>query len=122
MGMEHEVIEENELVMAAMDILVHAGDAREMTKKALEAVQQQDFEEARRQMAEAKKNITTAHQAQTEIIQNEARGIKYEYCMLFNHAQDTLMTINSEVILTQTLIDTFQVYTNMLLNKGESQK
>ena len=105
-----------------MDILVHAGDAREMTKKALEAVQQQDFEEARRQMAEAKKNITTAHQAQTEIIQNEARGIKYEYCMLFNHAQDTLMTINSEVILTQTLIDTFQVYTNMLLNKGESQK
>lgn len=122
MGMEHEVIEENELVMAAMDILVHSGDAREMTKKALEAVQKQDFEEARRQMAEAKKNITTAHQAQTEIIQNEARGIKYEYCMLFNHAQDTLMTINSEVILTQTLIDTFQVYTNMLLNKGESQK
>ena len=38
MGTEHEAVEENELVMAAMDILVHAGDAREMAKKALEAV------------------------------------------------------------------------------------
>lgn len=115
MGMEHDFNEENELVMAAMDILVHAGDARELAKKALEAVQAQDFEEAKHRLSEAKKEITTAHQAQTEIIQNEARGKKYEYCMLFNHAQDTLMTINSEIILTQTLIDTFEVYTNMLL-------
>lgn len=119
MGMEHEETVENELVMVAMDIIVHAGDARELAKKALEAVQVQNFDEACHYMKNAKEEITIAHVAQTEVIQNETRGKKYDYCMLFNHAQDTLMTINSEIILTQTLIDTFQVYTNMLAgNRG----
>ena len=57
------------------------------------------------------------HRAQTEIIQNEARGIRYEYSMLFNHAQDTLMTINSEIELTADLILTFEVVMRKLAEK-----
>lgn len=122
MSMENETVIDNELVTVAMDMIIHAGEARELAKKALEAVQIQNFEEARSNIEEAKKKITVAHVAQTEIIQNEARGKKYDYCMLFNHAQDTLMTINSEITLTQTLIDTFQVYTTMLLeNRGQKK-
>ena len=65
----------------------------------------------------AKKEIAEAHRAQTEIIQNEARGIRYEYSMLFNHAQDTLMTINSEIELTADLILTFEVVMRKLTEK-----
>lgn len=108
----------NPLIMSAMNILTHAGDARMLAKQALEAVQQFDFAKAEEVLAEAKKEITEAHSAQTEIIQNEARGVKYEYSMLFNHAQDTLMTINSEIELTTTLIATFHVFANRITKEA----
>lgn len=111
MSMEEQM---NPLIMSAMGILTHAGDARMLAKKALQAVQQFDFVSAKEQLCLAKQEITEAHAAQTEIIQNEARGIKYEYSMLFNHAQDTLMTINSEIELTTTLIDTFEVFAKQM--------
>ena len=104
----------NELIKPAMEILTFAGDARLSAKNALLAVQKQDFSEARKCLDEAKKEIVKAHSAQTKIIQDEARGKEYEYCMLFNHAQDTLMTINSEVELVSSLIDTFEVYTHLM--------
>jgi len=66
-----------------------------------------------------KAEITQAHAAQTEIIQAEARGVQYEYCMLFNHAQDTLMTINSEIELCSSLIDTFRSFAAMFVKKED---
>ncbi len=110
--------DENELIIAAMKIISDAGDARLSAKSALISVQKQDFEGAYDNIKKAKGQIVNAHKVQTEIIQNEARGEKYEYCMLFNHAQDTLMTINSEVDLVSTLIDTFKVYAEMIGEKN----
>ena len=78
------------------------------------------FEKADDCLKEAKKEITQAHAAQTEIIQAEARGVQYQYCMLFNHAQDTLMTINSEIELCSSLIDTFRSFAAMFVKKEES--
>lgn len=109
---------QNELIQSAMCILTSAGDARNDAKQARAAMRQMNFTQAKEFMKQAKTNITQAHVAQTEIIQNEARGIKYEYCMLFNHAQDTLMTINSEIELTQDIIDTFQVLCEKLEEKA----
>ncbi len=112
--------ENNELILSAMGILTHAGDARLHTKQALKYVQALQFEKADVCLKEAKKEITQAHAAQTEIIQAEARGVQYEYCMLFNHAQDTLMTINSEIELCSSLIDTFRSFAAMFVKKEES--
>ena len=112
--------ENNELIQSAMGILTHAGDARLHTKEALKYVQALQCEKADAGLKEAKKEITQAHAAQTEIIQAEARGVQYEYCMLFNHAQDTLMTINSEIELCSSLIDTFRSFAAMFVKKEES--
>ena len=106
--------ENNELILSAMGILTHAGDARLHTKEALKYVQALQFEKADACLKEAKKEITQAHAAQTEIIQAEARGV------LFNHAQDTLMTINSEIELCSSLIDTFRSFAAMFVKKEES--
>lgn len=102
------------LINAAMGILTYAGDARIHSKKALQAVQVFDFTTAQSELDEASKNINEAHKAQTEIIQNEARGTQYDYCMLFNHAQDTLMTINSEIELVKELVKTFKVFADAM--------
>lgn len=61
-------------------------------------------------IAEARIEITKAHQEQTEIIQKEAAGVHYESCLLFTHAQDTLMTIMSEVNLAEKMILVFESF------------
>ena len=111
--------ENNELILSAMGILTHAGDARLHTKEALKHVQALQFDKTDASLKEAKAEITQAHAAQTEIIQAEARGVQYEYCMLFNHAQDTLMTINSEIELCSSLIDTFRSFAAMFVKKED---
>ena len=67
-------------------------------------------EAARERMAEARTEITEAHRVQTDAIQGEAAGERLEYSLLFTHAQDTLMTVNSEINLTKQLIGVFESY------------
>lgn len=100
---------ENELVMVAMQIILHAGNARIKLNEALGNAKKFDFEQAASCMKEAEEEITQAHQSQTEIIQNEASGDSYEYSLLFAHAQDTLMTINSEVRMAKEMIDILKI-------------
>jgi len=107
-------VKENELVNVGMQIILHAGDARMHTEEALKSVKIFDFNRAETLMKEAKECIRKAHIAQTGIIQNEARGTTYEPSLLFTHAQDTLMTINSEVILAGEMIDLFKILNHKL--------
>ncbi|MCI9200829.1 MAG: PTS lactose/cellobiose transporter subunit IIA [Lachnospiraceae bacterium] len=98
-----------ELVATAMQIIMNAGDARLSVKDALSHAKAFDFTEAENKMEEAKKFIVQAHKSQTEVIQSEANGKKYEYSMLFAHAQDTLMTIMSEIQLAEQMIDILKI-------------
>ena len=97
-------------VQAAMTIIMNAGDARVACKEALEAVAAADFEKAEEKMKIAHEKITLAHVVQTDEIQGEVRGEKKEYSLLFSHAQDTMMTINSEINITKQLIHVFKGY------------
>ena len=60
---------DNELVSSAMEIILHAGDARTKCKEALEAVASFDLTVAHERMAEAHSEITRAHRVQTDAIQ-----------------------------------------------------
>lgn len=104
-----EDIMENELVAVAMQIILNAGDARTAAASALEAVKKENFEEAKEKIKAAKECIRLAHISQTEVIQNETRGKSYAPCLLFTHAQDTIMTINSEVMIAEQLVDLFEI-------------
>ena len=106
----NEFSEENELVSVSMNIILHSGDARLDADLALNLVKEGDFEGAKAKLKEANENIRLAHASQTEIIQNECRGKSYDPCLLFTHAQDTLMTINSELKLVAHLIELFEVF------------
>ena len=97
-----------EKVQEAMKIILHAGDARVFCKEALNAVAAQNIELAKVKIKEAQKNITLAHQVQTDAIQAETRGEASEYSLLFAHAQDTLMTIYSEINIAKQLIKIFE--------------
>lgn len=102
-------MEENSLLMStAMKIILNAGNARTKADEALTLINDFHFDKAHEKILAARDDIKKAHQAQTEIIQNEAAGQTYQPCLLFTHAQDTLMTIMSEVNLIEKMIMLFE--------------
>lgn len=102
--------ENNPLIPASMSIIMNAGNARTKANEALDSIAVFDFETAKDKICKAREDITKAHQGQTEIIQAEAAGEHYDSCLLFTHAQDTLMTIMSEVNLTEKMIMIFESF------------
>lgn len=104
--------EQNELVQVAMQIILHAGDARIKITDALQAAKKFEFDKTEVFVKEADESITLAHKAQTETVQAEMSGAKYEYSMLFAHAQDTLMTIMSEINMAKEMIDILKIISN----------
>ncbi|WP_440895746.1 PTS lactose/cellobiose transporter subunit IIA [Amphibacillus sp. Q70] len=104
------VDEENELNSVAMQIILHAGNARALADEAFKLAKEEDFKAAYEKINEANSNgILKAHRSQTRIIQDEARGIKHEPSLLFNHAQDHLMTIMSEIRLMKQIIELYEL-------------
>lgn len=102
--------ENNILIPVSMKIIMKAGNARTKANEAMDDVAAFQFIEAKNKIAEARIEITKAHQEQTEIIQKEAAGVHYESCLLFTHAQDTLMTIMSEVNLAEKMVLVFESF------------
>ncbi len=103
--------DDDKVVQVAMQIVIAAGDARNATGKALDCVGQLDFAGAKEYMKEAHSHISEAHNAQTEMIQAEISGEeKIQPSMLFSHAQDTLMTVMSEIHMTDKMIAVFESF------------
>lgn len=98
-----------QLVNVAMQIILHAGDARNLATDALKAAKSFDFKKADDLMKKADESIVEAHKAQTETLQSEMSGEKHDYSILFSHAQDTLMTVMSEINLSKEIIDVLKI-------------
>lgn len=108
--MNNENSTNGDIGKAAMEIIIHAGDARMLITEALEAIAKQDFDLYEKKLAEAHKEMKIAHGIQTDIIQGENSLEETEYLLLFTHAQDTLMTIASELNITKQMYKIFKGY------------
>lgn len=94
-----------QLNSAAMQIILHAGDCRNLLNEAInDLLDDKSEEEVKDKITQAKKEITKAHVIQTDMIQSSINEEELQTTLLFTHAQDTLMTINSEVNLVQSTI------------------
>ena len=94
-----------QLNSAAMQIILHAGDCRNLLNEAInDLLDDKSEEEVKEKITQAKKEITIAHVIQTDMIQSSINEEELQTTLLFTHAQDTLMTINSEVNLVQSMI------------------
>nr|MBQ4458704.1 PTS lactose/cellobiose transporter subunit IIA [Clostridia bacterium] len=89
----------------SMQIILHAGNAREKTMSALDALSTFEIDKAKQLLKEAETEIVEAHVAQTVELQREANGEEPEYTVLLTHAQDTCMSVNSEINITKKLVD-----------------
>ena len=105
---------DNELNIVAMDIILHAGNARSVVRRVYEALAAADAEAAEAALDEARGEIRQAHRAQTAVIQAEAGGAEHTLTLLFSHAQDTLMTVNSEVVTAGNILAVFSAFDGRL--------
>ncbi|MCL6571956.1 MAG: PTS lactose/cellobiose transporter subunit IIA [Bacillus sp. (in: Bacteria)] len=94
----------------SMQIILHAGDARVHCMNALKAIENSNFDQAKAEIKLANNKIVKAHHVQTDVISGETQGEDSEYSVLFAHAQDTLMTIYSEINIAKRMIRIFEVY------------
>jgi PTS system cellobiose-specific IIA component len=99
---------EDALVGAAMQIIILAGDSRRLTFEAGDALAEADFALASELLEQAQAKVREAHTIHTDCIQASAAGEPLGYSMLFTHAQDTLMTVNSEYRLVKKLASVFE--------------
>lgn len=100
--------EREEMAEIAMQIILHAGDARNLIMQALENIGDGAYETALDKLTEAKEELRQAHVHQTTVVQSEAAGRRYHYSLLFGHAQDTVMTVFTEYNLATKLLVLYQ--------------
>ena len=100
---------DEKLIKVAMDIILNAGDARNHAMNSMNEIMAGNYETGDEFLSLAKESIKKAHIAQTNVIQDECRGNSIEPSLLFIHAQDTLMSIASEVNLIQKMEEMFKV-------------
>lgn len=98
----------------AMNIILSAGNARTKASEALEALMDDDYEKAKKLLNEADEFVKKAHRSQTVVMQTlaaeEYDGGK-DPCpipMIFIHAQDTIMTIMSEVEISKKIVRIYE--------------
>lgn len=91
----------------AMEVIMNACNGRDKVEQAIEHITMAEFDKAEKLLVEAEADILKAHVAQTKIIQSQAAGESTEYSLLFIHAQDTIMTSNSELRIVKYLLPVF---------------
>ena len=105
--LEPTEVSEIDLNQVAMQIILHSGSAKTL---AFQLAKEKKFKEAYAKMEQAEtEGILKAHQAQTLVIQEEARGLAHAPSLLFTHAQDHLMTTMCEVSQIKRLIELYEL-------------
>ncbi|MBU5214084.1 PTS lactose/cellobiose transporter subunit IIA [Heyndrickxia oleronia] len=103
-----EQVNKEELALISMNVILHAGNARDYVFQAVDKASNGEFNQADELMKKADEEIVIAHKAQTNTLQKEAEGIEIPFSPLFGHAQDTLMTVKSEMNIMREIIKLYK--------------
>lgn len=83
---------QEELQLAAFEIILNAGHTRTIIHEAFSAMRQGDYALAEEKLQASNDELLKAHQAQTRLLQEYASGVEIKIEIIMVHAQDHLMT------------------------------
>ncbi|MFP7253698.1 PTS lactose/cellobiose transporter subunit IIA [Terribacillus goriensis] len=95
------------LQMLGFEIVAYAGDARSSLMKLLREVRTGNFENVEEELKNVDENLKLAHNAQTQILADEAAGKDMDIGFIFIHGQDHLMTT---LLLRELVQDFVELY------------
>lgn len=100
-----------ELMKTSMAIITSAGEGRNLIAQAFDSALLGNYEKSLNQLEEGFSYIKEAHIGQTKVIQKamgEENNEEESAELLFSHAQDTVMTINTEYNLMKNMIEVYK--------------
>jgi len=89
----------------SFQIILNGGNARGLAMEAINDAKSGEFSLAEQKLDEANEAMRTAHRFQTDLIQGEARGEKFEIRLLLIHAQDHLMNAMTVVDMAKEFVE-----------------
>lgn len=96
---------DEKMMEVTFGIICNAGEGRSLAMEAMIlAREENDFEGAKVKLAEAKETLNEAHHFQTNLIQREAAGEKFDVNVLLIHSQDHLMNAMTVIQLAEEII------------------
>lgn len=100
-----EETEELTLEQMAFMMILHSGNARSTIQEAIQTYKNGSYEAFEAQLATAREQLKEAHQTHFGQIQKEANGEKTDMSLLLLHAEDHLMSTQTMLDLTASLIE-----------------
>jgi cellobiose PTS system EIIA component len=94
-----------EIYNLAFQLILHAGNARSLAMEAMQKAKEGNFDDAEAKLTEADAAFNEAHHFQTDLIQKEAGGAKFDLSLIMIHAQDHLMNSMTIKDLAREIID-----------------
>ena len=91
-----------------MQIILCGGNSRSESMEAIIEAKKGNIEEARQHLKIAGEELTTIHNIQTSLIQNEAAGNRTEISLLMIHAQDHLMNAITIKDMAREFVDLYE--------------
>jgi PTS system cellobiose-specific IIA component len=92
----------------AMNLIVHAGNARSLAMEALVKAKSGDFDGVHAKQEEAAKAMNEAHKQQTAILEESLDHPEATTPLLMAHAQDHLMNAITVLELAKELCDLYR--------------
>ncbi|MCY6959933.1 PTS lactose/cellobiose transporter subunit IIA [Clostridium brassicae] len=90
-----------------LNIITHSGEARSCAMEAIQYAKKGEFDKAKKSIEQSNEELGHAHNYQTNLIQEEAKGNKAEISLLLIHAQDHLMTTMTLKDLANELVELY---------------
>ena len=94
-----------EMETIIMNLIVDAGSARSFAMEAIRLAKEGSFAEADDSLENANADLARAHHAQTDLIQQAAKGEHIEINLFMVHAQDHIMTAMLAKDLALEIVD-----------------
>ena len=104
-----------ELELIIMNIINFSGESRSLCMEAIGYAKNGYFEKAGKALEEAGDKLSEAHQSQTRLIQEEARGKGEPISLLLAHAQDHLMNAITMRDMANEFIELFNSTNSSIL-------
>lgn len=98
-----------EQLQASTQMIIHAGNAKSNAMEALNDAKKGRFHEAQQHLDEADNELIKAHNAQTALLTDEARGDEMAVTLLAVHSQDHLMTSTVYNDLVKSIVDVYKM-------------
>ncbi|MDL4839508.1 PTS lactose/cellobiose transporter subunit IIA [Aquibacillus rhizosphaerae] len=99
----------NTMTEIAFQIILYAGNGRSSAMEGIQEAKEGDFDAADRKIEEASIELGKAHEFQTKLLHEEARGQGQSVNVILVHSQDHLMTA---MTVRDLAIEIIEIYRN----------